>query len=323
MIDKFNRLHWSLRLMFLSFLAVLFAVYCFPRMKHTGWAVLTKLSGNAPHCPWSRIFVYYESLIDFADNEIRNSSAAKLKEYDSALGIGRISVPLGMFWEKRGPGPLVPGAHGGISYNTAEQEWMFRHNPEQAVRSGDIVLDCGANVGVYSRFALQRGASLVVAIEPEPLNVECLRRNLAPEIAMGKVIVVPEGVWSSDGHFSLTLDPGNAAAHSMTINHGGKTIEVPVSRIDSLVQRLGLERVDYIKIDIEGAEREALSGARNTLAKYRPTLMIESYQRPDDMEVIPDIVTKAYAGYSLRCGPCQPLDESSKIIAPHVIYFHR
>src|SRR5262245_8175619 len=91
--------------------------------------------------------LYYEDLIDFADNEIRNSSTATLKHYDSALGIGRISVRLGMFWEKRGPGPLVPGAHGGIPCNTAEQEWMFQHNLEQAVRSGDIVLDCGANVG--------------------------------------------------------------------------------------------------------------------------------------------------------------------------------
>src|SRR5512132_2694119 len=129
MIDKFNRLHWSVRLTLLTLLAAVFAVYGSPRIVHTGWAIIMKISGNAPHCPWSRIFAYYENLIDFADNEISNSSAATLKEYDNALGIGRISVPLGMFWEKRGPEPVVPGAPGGIPYNTAEQEWMFRHNP--------------------------------------------------------------------------------------------------------------------------------------------------------------------------------------------------
>ena len=323
MIEKFNRVHWSVRLLFLTLVALAFAVYGFPRMAHTGWAVVMKISGNAPHCPWPRIFAYYENLMDFADNEIRNSSAATLVEYDNAVGLGRISVPLGIFWEKRGPEPWVPGAHGGIPYNTTEQEWMFRHNPQQAVKSGDIVLDCGANVGVFTKFALQRGASLVVAIEPEPLNIECLRRNLAPEIAEGKVIVVPEGVWSSEGSFPLWINPWNAAAHSMVTAGKGKAIEVPVSRIDVLVQKLGLARVDYIKIDIEGAEREALSGAQHTLAKHHPTLMIESYQRPDDMEVIPDIVTKAYPGYALSCGPCQTLNESSRIIAPHVIYFQR
>jgi len=217
----------------------------------------------------------------------------------------------------------VPGAHGGIPYNAAEQEWMFRHNPKQGVKSGDIVLDCGANVGVFTKFALQRGASLVVAIEPEPLSLECFRRNLATEIAAGKVIVVPEGVWSCDGSFPLRISPDNPAGHSMAIHDVGRVINVPVSRIDTLVQRLGLERVDYIKMDIEGAEREALSGARDTLTKHRPTLMIESYQRPDDMEVIPDIVSRAYSGYSLSCGPCQPLNESSRTIVPHVIYFQR
>lgn len=307
--------------MFLILVAVAFAVYGFPRMAHTGWAVVMKISGNAPHCPWSRIFAYYENLIDFADQEIRNSSAATLKEYDTVLGIGRISAPLGSFWEKRGPEPWVPGTHGGIPYNTTEQQWMLRHNPQQAVKSGDIVLDCGANVGVFTKFALQRGASLVVAIEPEPLNIECLRRNLAPEIAKGKVIVVPAGVWSSEGSFPLRINPGNAAAHSMVIGGVGKVIEVPVSRIDVLVQKLGLSRVDYIKIDIEGAEREALLGAQNTLAKHRPTLMIESYQRPDDLDVIPKIVSQAHPSYSMSCGPCQALNETSRTIAPHVIYF--
>ena len=99
-IERFNRLHWAVRLTFLTLLAVAFAVYGFPRIAHTGWAVVMKLSGNAPHCPWSRVFAYYENLIDFGDQEIMNSSKATLLEYDNSLGIGRVSVPLGNFWEK-------------------------------------------------------------------------------------------------------------------------------------------------------------------------------------------------------------------------------
>ena len=89
------------------------------------------------------------------------------------------------------------------------------------------------------------------------------------------------------------------------------------------MKRLGLSRVDYIKIDIEGAEREALSGAAETLARYRPTLMIESDQRPDDMDVLPRVVKTGYASYSLKCGPCQPSYEGSKVLVPHVIYFQQ
>jgi FkbM family methyltransferase len=154
------------------------------------------------------------------------------------------------------------------------------------------------------------------------LSLECLRRNLATEIAQGKVIVVPAGVWSSDGSFPLRVSSINPAGHSMVKKEVGETtVTVPVYRIDTLVQQLRLSRVDYIKIDIEGAEREALAGATKTLSTYHPTLMIESYQRPDDMVAIPKVVMSSFSGYSLSCGPCQPLYEGSKIIAPHVIYF--
>lgn len=55
------------------------------------------------------------------------------------------------------------------------------------VQPGDVVLDAGAYVGTYTRHALERGAKLVVAIEPSPISVECLRRNLASEIAAGRL----------------------------------------------------------------------------------------------------------------------------------------
>ncbi|MCI0419352.1 MAG: hypothetical protein L0312_09050, partial [Acidobacteria bacterium] len=80
-IERFNRLHWALRIVFLTVAAVAFARYVFPRMANTGWAVAMKLSGNAPHCPWPRILTYYENLVDFADQEGSISSAASLKAY--------------------------------------------------------------------------------------------------------------------------------------------------------------------------------------------------------------------------------------------------
>jgi FkbM family methyltransferase len=74
----------------------------------------------------------------------------------------------------------------------------------------------------------------VIAIEPEPLNAECLRRNFAAEITLGKVIVVPEGVWSSDGSFPLRINSTNPAGHRMAIREvSEKTIDVPVSKIDT------------------------------------------------------------------------------------------
>src|SRR5262252_2026765 len=63
------------------------------------------------------------------------------------------------------------------------------------IHAGDVVLDAGANVGVFVRKALWAGASKVIAIEPAPENLECLRRTFAHEVARGQVVIYPKGVW--------------------------------------------------------------------------------------------------------------------------------
>jgi len=57
-------------------------------------------------------------------------------------------------------------------------------------------------------------------------------------------------------------------------------------------------------MDIEGAEPRALTGARETLAKYHPRLAISAYHTPADPERIPILVHEAWPGYRMECGPC-------------------
>jgi hypothetical protein len=113
-IERFNRMPWTVRILVLALVALAFARFVFPRLVLTGWAIVMKVSGNAPHCPWPQILAYYENLADFAEQEGIISSAASMKAYDHTLRIGQVTVRLGTFWEKRGPEPLVPGARGGF-----------------------------------------------------------------------------------------------------------------------------------------------------------------------------------------------------------------
>jgi len=98
----------------------------------------------------------------------------------------------------------------------------------------------------------------------------------------------------------------------------GATIKVPLTRIDDEVEKLGLPRVDFIKMDIEGAEREALAGAAGTLRRFKPTLALDSYHRPDDPVVLPRVIGAANPAYTVVCGPCERLDSSYQ---PHVLYY--
>lgn len=189
------------------------------------------------------------------------------------------------------------------------------------LREGDIVLDCGANVGVFVREALVAGAATVVALEPSPLNVECLRRNFASEIAAGRVVVVDRGVWHHEETLRFSVSK-NSLRDSFVLGdagrHGGKTLELRVTTIDDVRRTLGLARVDFIKMDIEGAEQEALAGAQQTLARDHPRMSIAAYHKADDVTAIPAVVRRAWPDCQIACGPCK---STFGRVQPETLYF--
>lgn len=215
---------------------------------------------------------------------------------------------------------MPDGSDYALPFNLAEQERKIYGAGERGVQPGDVVLDCGANVGVYTREALAAGARLVVAIELAPENLECLRRTFVEETRAGRVIIYPKGVWDRDDFLTLNVDPGNSAADSVVMHpekaHQGP--KVPLTTIDKLVDELKLERVDYIKMDIEGAEQQALMGAQQTLARHRPRLALSAYHRAGDPERIPVLVRRAWPGYRMECGPCA---DGGTFIRPDVLFF--
>lgn len=194
----------------------------------------------------------------------------------------------------------------------AEEEEKIYGKGQREVRKGDIVLDCGAAMGEFTRTALDRGASVVVAIEPAPEKEPCLRRNFASEIAAGRVIVYAKGVWDKETSLKLYDD-------SLVEKRQSEGIIVPLTTIDKLVAELNLPRVDFIKMDIEGAEKQALAGGWNTIQKYHPRMSIATEHLPDDPEAIPRVVYSIAPSYKLECGPCEWANDH---IRPQVVYFY-
>ena len=71
-------------------------------------------------------------------------------------------------------------------------------------------------------------------------------------------------------------------------------------RIDDVVQSLKLDRVDFLKMDIEGAEGGALLGAQDTIRRFRPKLAISAYHRVGDLYVLPRLIRKLLPDYRLH-----------------------
>jgi FkbM family methyltransferase len=205
----------------------------------------------------------------------------------------------------------------------AEEEEDVYADRGWGARAGDTVLDCGANVGVYTRRALDAGARLVVAIEPAPENVECLRRNFQEEIRAGRVIVYPKGVWDKDDVLVLRVLPGQSGSGSVAMDRPGanEAVRVPLTTIDELAQELHLERVDFIKMDIEGAERKALAGARRTVERFQTRMAISLEHRKDDPDAITAEINRLWPRMKTECGPCVWVKtEYVNRVAPEVLF---
>jgi len=274
------------------------------------------LLGRSPDCPMARAVQSDEELqkqIQYKDAILYNS---KKLETDPQ-GYEFWQTPRGNWW-------IPKGSHFVLPFNLAEQQRKIYGDGENFIHPGDIVLDCGANIGVFAIEALKKGASKVIAIEPAPENIECLRRNFKKEIEEGKVVVYPKGVWDKDDVLTLNIDPNNSAADSFIIQRDGakaSTIKLPLTTIDKLVDELKLERVDFIKMDIEGAEVKALDGAKGVLGKYHPRMSLAVYHVPDHPREMPAAAARGWSGYKVECGPCEE-EKEHFFIHPAIMYWH-
>ena len=314
-----SRVPWWIRLPLVVALGLLLAKTVLNLVVQTGWAITVKLRHNAPACSWARTLTFYSDVQRFSKLYAAAKPTLAVKEYDPKLDIELIASPKRTYWIKR-TGTTRDGLDL-LAYLIAEHEWVIETSRKNLVRAGDIVLDCGAHVGTFASMALELGAAKVVAIEPDPVHLECLRRNFAEQIASGRVVVVPKGVWNSEKTLTLFLGVENSGMNSVVERQGGAEIQIPVTTIDNLTRALGLPRVDYIKMDIEGAEREALRGAEDTIRQFRPRLIIEGYHLPDDTTALPAVISRIRPDYSTACGPCEPNFENRNMLVPHFLFY--
>jgi len=233
--------------------------------------------------------------------EIMNQST-RLRTDVGGLELWR--TPKGDFW--------VPQANDlwSVAVVLAEQENnMYGLPGGLGVHQGDIVLDGGAHIGLFTRTALASGAKLVVAIEPTPESVECIRRNEAEGIKSGRVIVIEEGV--SDKPETVVFERDSKCSVCNHQEEGQEaqksSFSAKLTTIDELVNRLKLERVDFIKLDIENAELKAIQGGKRTIAASGPRLAVAAENATDRSSYAHQIISEVRGlrnNYQYHCGAC-------------------
>jgi FkbM family methyltransferase len=294
-----------------AMLFLLVAVAAYLVRRPVAYVVLFQL-GRSQACAWADI---RQALSRGSSQAEIAASCHQLRK--DAEGYELWETPKGDFWVPSENGEKLP-------YLLSNLERHIDRQGSCQVHSGDIVLDCGAHVGLFVREAIASGAGVIVAIEPAAENIACLRRNFPEEIRAGRVIVYPKGVWDKEEVLSFRIDPHFSGGDRVALGaqDDAQIQHLRVTTIDRLVTELGLARVDFIKLHVEGSEQQALAGARETIIKFRPRLAVAADHRDDDVERIPELVRAAWPGYRMSSGDCY-VNRKRLLVLPDMLFFSK
>jgi FkbM family methyltransferase len=171
-----------------------------------------------------------------------------------------------------GKGDFLPGHEGHI---------VGRFTPKE----GDTVIDIGAHIGRYTITSSKQvgNTGKVVAIEADPDNFQLLKRNIAFN-NLTNVLPLNYAVFSERTKIKLYEQSASAKYNSVMLTRAAETknyVEVKADTLDSILKLNGVNRVDWIKIDVEGAEFEVLKGSTKTLSTENMSLLIEIHNIED------------------------------------------
>ncbi len=174
---------------------------------------------------------------------------------------------------------------------------------EVDIKKNDVVLDLGANIGLFSAAAASVGCK-VYSFEPIDFVFNYLDKSA--RLYGNRIELVNAAATDHDGtiQFNVVSEEFHDIGESSVLDRGNsknfKKMTVAAKTIDKFVKDKGLDRVDFIKADIEGSERDMLAGAQETLRRFAPKLSLCTYHLPDDKEVMTERILKANPNYKIE-----------------------
>jgi FkbM family methyltransferase len=180
-------------------------------------------------------------------------------------------------------------------YNAEELDFLRAHTP-----AGGVFVDVGANVGTYAMTLARRvGASgKVIAIEPHPVTHARLAFNRNAS-GLVQVILIAAAAGPADGELMIETDGDNlGASHIVSGERAGHALRVPSLRLLRVLEDAGTQRVDALKIDVEGFEDRVLTGffAEAPQRLWPRAVVIEHLSRNEwQDDCIADMLARGYA----------------------------
>jgi FkbM family methyltransferase len=268
--------------------------------------------------PWISRFAYLSLLLrgkmsfgDFSAQLQRGRYKSKeLRDKGYAAFSGWINQSIRSYLNEDGSMTLFGNKLYPFKQNCEELVWAIpdiilddQYDVKGLVKDGSIVIDAGANLGMFS-IAVARYSphSAVYGFEPVPDTFRSLVKNVAP---YPNVKVFNKGLGEATTKREMLV---SSIVSSSNMFQGSAAIDLPlpgevtrmdlaITTIDDVVASERLPRVDFIKMDTEGYEAKILTGARETIKKFKPTIVMSAYHAPGDKKALPEILKGICSDY--------------------------
>lgn len=157
------------------------------------------------------------------------------------------------------------------------------------LKEDDIVIDGGAFQGTFSILAAKiiGETGIVIAFEPDPNNCANIERNLNLN-NINNVKIIKKGLWSDNKTLEMKIN-GMGSSFIYNNTEDASIMSLEVVKLDTEMQKMGFNKINYIKADVEGAEIEMIKGAKNILLSNNVNLAIASYHKLNGQKTYIDL----------------------------------
>ncbi len=211
------------------------------------------------------------------------------------------------------------------SANANEYKWLdiasvflmeqYRYKDLVTVKPGDICIDAGACLGDAALYFLEHGARQVFSFEIDRENIAAMKQTFANYGVQDKAFIREYALTNSVGEMFYTPPQTMHGGGTVGVQQNGSSYAVKTTTIDTFCQENGIHP-SFIKMDIEGAEKDALEGARETIIRDRPRCAICIYHTWPHRWEIPLLLRDMAKDYRFYVKKSQPFTETVLLGVP-------
>ena len=186
--------------------------------------------------------------------------------------------------------------------------FLDQYNAKKLIKDGDFIIDAGANIGTFSILAASLSlAGSVYSFEPVKSTFDILRKNTESypnihcyNLGLGDKNII-KNIFTYNGVTGgSVMEDSDMFKQRYSREDFTGSEEVSIVTIDDFVERNKIAKVDFIKIDTEGYEKQILTGAKETIRRFKPIIVASAYHSKGDKKSIPNLVHSLCSGYKYR-----------------------